>query len=397
MPGKIKLAYLYLLLTALIWGAGIPVIKATGESIPPISFLSLRFGISAILAIPFAVLILKKYSLNKRRIKLILTASTIGHILTILFLFLGLNLTTSSEGSLITSLTPIIVSVMAYLILHETIKKEEIEGALIALIGTLIIILMPIINNVFHVETSGINIIGNILILIAILLDATYMIYVKKNISQDRIITPLVLIVFSFIFAGIVFLPLGIIEQYYLYRKSLNKAEMNANYCTSHDIDKSSYTNDYACDENGCFNITYKIPDIKPNIGEKVGSIDNREVESGKKDYFCIIEGFNKDPSFTNTLANNINKYLQLPTILGVLYMAIISGFLGYFLYQKGFTSIDAGEAALFMYLQPLFGIPLAIIFLGERIAGSFIFGAIIVLIGVIHAERNGSSFGKKD
>jgi drug/metabolite transporter (DMT)-like permease len=68
--------------------------------------------------------------------------------------------------------------------------------------------------------------------------------------------------------------------------------------------------------------------------------------------------------------------------------MALISGNLAYFLYVRGQRSIEVSEATLFNYLQPVFTIPLAIFWLGEKLSTSFMVGAIIIAAGLIIAER---------
>jgi len=72
---------------------------------------------------------------------------------------------------------------------------------------------------------------------------------------------------------------------------------------------------------------------------------------------------------------------------LGVLYMALISGTLAYTLWHKAQKTIEVGEVGLFAYLYPVFGTPLAIVWLKEKITTPFIVGAIIIAIGVIIAE----------
>lgn len=84
---------------------------------------------------------------------------------------------------------------------------------------------------------------------------------------------------------------------------------------------------------------------------------------------------------------------LNLSFHLGVWYMALLSGTLAYLLYVDAQKSIEVSEAAIFRYLQPLFGVPLAIFWLGEKFTPHFIFGAAVVTIGIIIAEKKG---GKK-
>ena len=89
------------------------------------------------------------------------------------------------------------------------------------------------------------------------------------------------------------------------------------------------------------------------------------------------------------SLSGLISLIIDSPiqTHLGVLYMALLSGSLAYFLYQRAQKTIEASEATLFMYLSPLFAAPLAVLWLGEEITIFYILGAAIVATGVIIAE----------
>ena len=78
---------------------------------------------------------------------------------------------------------------------------------------------------------------------------------------------------------------------------------------------------------------------------------------------------------------------LPLKYHLGVWYMALLSGTLAYYLAVKANKSIEISEAAIFKYLQPLFGVPLAVFWLGEKITIYFVIGAVIITVGIIIAE----------
>ncbi len=84
----------------------------------------------------------------------------------------------------------------------------------------------------------------------------------------------------------------------------------------------------------------------------------------------------------------NIISSAPLRPHLGVLYMAILSGSLAYFLYQRAQKTIEASEATLFGYLSPIFAAPLAVFWLGEKITIHFVFGALIIALGVFVAEH---------
>lgn len=79
--------------------------------------------------------------------------------------------------------------------------------------------------------------------------------------------------------------------------------------------------------------------------------------------------------------------HLSLSAELSVLFMAIFSGAIAYFLYQKAQKSIEASEAAVFTYLSPLVTAPVALLWLHEKLTSVYIVGSIIIAIGVILAE----------
>ena len=89
--------------------------------------------------------------------------------------------------------------------------------------------------------------------------------------------------------------------------------------------------------------------------------------------------------SLSNLVSLVINSSIY--THMGVLYMALLSGSLAYFLYQRAQKTIEASEATLFSYLSPLFAVPLAVFWLGEEITIFYLLGAAIVATGVIIAE----------
>lgn len=71
----------------------------------------------------------------------------------------------------------------------------------------------------------------------------------------------------------------------------------------------------------------------------------------------------------------------------GVWYMAILSGTIAYTLRNWAVKTIEIGESAIFAYLYPIWAAPFSILWLGERPTETFLFGAIIIAIGVFIAE----------
>ncbi len=79
---------------------------------------------------------------------------------------------------------------------------------------------------------------------------------------------------------------------------------------------------------------------------------------------------------------------LSLPSVaFASFYMAILGTLIAIPLYTFGLSQIEASEAALFTYLQPLISIPLAIFWLQESITVLAIIGLCFIAIGVVIAE----------
>lgn len=77
----------------------------------------------------------------------------------------------------------------------------------------------------------------------------------------------------------------------------------------------------------------------------------------------------------------------NLPALFGVLYMVIFSSIIGYFAFEQGLKLIEASEASIFAYLQPIFAAPAAIVWLGEKVTPPFLLGAGIIAVGVFLTE----------
>jgi len=87
----------------------------------------------------------------------------------------------------------------------------------------------------------------------------------------------------------------------------------------------------------------------------------------------------------------SISHFSLTPSLLsalpGVLFMAIFSSVIAYFTHIYGLSKIEASEAEIFTYLQPIFAIPVSIIFLKETITLPFILGALLIAVGVVICE----------
>ena len=294
-PARLR-AYLMLLAVSVIWGIASPVIKYTLDGFEPAIFLAYRFGVSTILAIIIFAINGIHIPKDKGVFLLVLVYGFLNSVVSLGLLFFGMKDTTVIEAGLITMVEPLLISTAGVYFLHEHITKREKTGMGIAILGTSLTVVGPLITN----GHSELKFSGNLLILGYVVTSLITTIIIKKLLKKD--VSPMMMTNFSFILGFVSFLV-------YL----LNK-----------------------------------IP-----------------------------------------LQNIINQIILTPSKyhLGVLYMAVVSGTLAFWLFNKAQKTIEIGEQSLFAYLYPVFSLPLAVIWLGEKVTTTHIVGGAIIIIGVVIAE----------
>lgn len=281
-------AYLMLLVVAVIWGVASPVIKYTLEGFSAPVFLTYRFGISTILAIIIFTITGLHLPKDKNTVFLIFLYGFLNSVVSLGFLFFGMENTTVLEAGLITLASPLLISTAGVYFLHEHVTKREKIGMGIAILGTALTIVGPI-----HFS-------GNLMVFGYVISTLVTTLLVKKLLKKD--VSPIVLTNTSFMIGFVCFLA----------------------YVLS-----------------------------SPTIRYTLFSIPSTPISYH----------------------------------FGVLYMAIISGSFAFWLSNKAQKSIEIGEQSLFSYLYPLFSLPLAVIWLGEKVTSMHIIGGIIIIIGVTIAE----------
>jgi drug/metabolite transporter (DMT)-like permease len=296
-PARLR-AYIALLIATIIWGLAGPIIKYTLGRFDSVTFLAYRYLISTVVGvITFAIL---GFHLPKERKTLgeLLLYGFVTSTVALGFLFFGLENTTVLDMSLITLANPLVITIAGVWFLRENVTKKEKLGMAIALIGTLLTVIEPLIQN----HGGSIRISGNILIVGYLLATGWSAVLVKRLLREN--VSPITMTNASFIIGFLSFLPFALIKF-------------------------------------------------------------------------------------------NMGSFLQVPFSyhLGVLYMALLSGSLAYYLSNKAQKTIEIGDASIFAYLYPLFSTPLAVLWLGEKITPMFVVGAVIIAMGVVIAEMKKKSY----
>ncbi|MET0018303.1 EamA family transporter [Oscillibacter sp.] len=163
-------AFFPLLLTFFFWGSVYVAGKMIAKDIPPQLLACLRCTVA------MAPLLLMARGHLSTKIapkdwKYFILVGFLGYFLTISLIQLGISLTGASMASLINSLTPVSVTVMAALILKERITRAKVLCLILALAGTAVV-------------TSGAggqsDLLGIAVVLISVLCWGTASVYMRR-------------------------------------------------------------------------------------------------------------------------------------------------------------------------------------------------------------------------
>ncbi|MBE1237859.1 DMT family transporter [Phaeovibrio sulfidiphilus] len=96
-------------------------------------------------------------------------------------------------------------------------------------------------------------------------------------------------------------------------------------------------------------------------------------------------------PAWIWELAQGHSPSLTAQSALGVAYQGLFPAFLSYLFYAFSVRRIGGTKASLFMYLTPVFGILLSVLFLGETVRAYHLAGIVLIFAGIfVSTGRSG-------
>jgi drug/metabolite transporter (DMT)-like permease len=197
---------LYGLSAAAIWGGMYVVSDIVLPVIPPFTLLTFRllFGIFTL-----AFLLMtsgKPVNLTRRKLWQLLGVGFLGFGISIGAQFVGTDLSTAMNGSLITSASPAFIVLFAAIILKERLTPLRIASVVLATIGVLFII------DLSQVDFGSQTFLGDMALVVAALTWGLYSVLVRA-VSKDT--DTLIVTLFAFYGGSILTIPTMMVESSY--------------------------------------------------------------------------------------------------------------------------------------------------------------------------------------
>lgn len=195
--------YVALTFVSILYGINYSAIKVVvPDYIGAYGFILYRILIASTIFWAINVFKMEKIDWKADGIRIVLCAFTGAGINQLTF-FKGMSLTSAVNGSIIMTLTPVLVLIWAYFLLREKITGLKVLGILIGMIGAIIIIYKQ-----KAVGVSG-DLIGDIFVFINSVTYACYLVLVKPLIKKYR---PMTVMTWIFSIGFIFVFPVGIQE-----------------------------------------------------------------------------------------------------------------------------------------------------------------------------------------
>ncbi len=199
--------YLQLCLAAIIIGSSVVAGKLLSSGFPIFLSQALCLVIAASVLFPAARWLEGGLSkIRPRDLGLLFLQAFSGLFLFRVFLLYGLKYTSATESGIITSSTPAAVVILSFIFLKERISWNKIAGTAATVSGILVINLLGLSSDS---PTNASSLTGNLLILLAVICEASLVILRKFNSVS---VPPVTGAAFVALFSFFLFLPFAVRE-----------------------------------------------------------------------------------------------------------------------------------------------------------------------------------------
>ncbi len=163
--------YLLLTLTSLFWAGNWVVGRAIRYDVPPIALTFWRWVIAWALIAPLAwPHVSAQLDIARRGWRVLLLLGVIGTGLYNALAYIGLSLTTATNGLLLNSFAPVMIVALAWLGFGKRLRPAEGLGVAVSLLGVLIIITQGRLSMLLHLQLNS----GDLWVLASVLFWSLY-------------------------------------------------------------------------------------------------------------------------------------------------------------------------------------------------------------------------------
>jgi len=200
--------HLRLVAAALMWGGAFVAARFTVAEVPPFTAAFLRFALAAFLL--FLLLMTREKPAARLRNHdwpLLIILGLTGIFGYNALFFTGLKYTTAINGSLITAINPVAITIIAAIILRETVTLRQVMGILVSLFGVALVITGGAADILHNLRFNK----GDLIMLGVPLAWALYSVYGKK--AMDRY-SPLAATTYACIIGAVLLFPGVLVERF---------------------------------------------------------------------------------------------------------------------------------------------------------------------------------------
>ncbi|MDF9412124.1 DMT family transporter [Brevibacillus laterosporus] len=204
-----RIVYLIPLLATLLWGSNFLIGKNILHHVPPFTLSFLRWSFALLVLLPFTWKLLREnWEFYLRFWKEVVVMGFLGIALFTGLVYWGMEHTNTVNASLLSSLSPIFITVVAYFMLHERITSNQVIGILLSLLGVLWIVSKGHLGTFADIRLNN----GDIVLILSNALMAIYSVMLRKTADKLPGLIGFTLIVFAGVITTV---PLMMLELSY--------------------------------------------------------------------------------------------------------------------------------------------------------------------------------------
>ncbi|SKA97042.1 Permease of the drug/metabolite transporter (DMT) superfamily [Caloramator quimbayensis] len=201
-----KKIYLLMIMSTIFWAGAFIAGKLSAPYIPAFTLTFLRFSLASLIL----YFVVKKkeptqFKLSKKDIPVFTFTGIVGMFGYHVFFFNALKYTTAINSSIIAATNPLVTAILCIVFLKDKINSKRVFGIILSFVGVFLTITNANMSILINLSFNK----GDILMLIAVLMWASYSVYSKKVMQYY---SPLILTYYSFLFCSIFLIPFVIYE-----------------------------------------------------------------------------------------------------------------------------------------------------------------------------------------